>query len=227
MHAAASAPSQSLSDAERAHIMGILKETNWVVGGRNGAAARLGLPRTTLIFRMQKLGISNNTGRFHLASLEAAAFAPPQCAAVFSKLRECNKNQALSVALYQLFACMVEDPDRHQYRVAPVCPHGCSITPPYSCVPIRLLRVEWFNSGVLIGTGPWFHRPNHFYGHVDKRIDPHHDYRGPIPWVVYGAPLASILASTMLRLRVSYLGLTLRLGLGSELDWSIRARGWG
>jgi transcriptional regulator with GAF, ATPase, and Fis domain len=78
MHAAASAPSQTVSDAERAHIVGILKETNWVVGGRDGATARLGLPRTTLISRMQKLGISNNTGRFHLASVEAAAVAPPQ-----------------------------------------------------------------------------------------------------------------------------------------------------
>jgi hydrogenase-4 transcriptional activator len=76
MHATTSAPSQTLSDAERAHIMGILKETNWVVGGRNGAAARLGLPRTTLISRMQKLGISNTTNGLHLASLEAATLIP-------------------------------------------------------------------------------------------------------------------------------------------------------
>jgi formate hydrogenlyase transcriptional activator len=72
MHAAVSAPSQTLSDAERAHIVGILKETNWVVGGRNGAAARLGLPRTTLISRMQKLGISNYPSGLHLASVDAA-----------------------------------------------------------------------------------------------------------------------------------------------------------
>jgi transcriptional regulator with GAF, ATPase, and Fis domain len=58
MQEPASAPTQRLSDAERAHIIGILKEANWVVGGRDGAAARLGLPRTTLISRMQKLGIS-------------------------------------------------------------------------------------------------------------------------------------------------------------------------
>jgi formate hydrogenlyase transcriptional activator len=50
--------SQSLSDAERAHIVRVLDETLWVVGGRNGAAARLGLPRTTLISRMQKLGLT-------------------------------------------------------------------------------------------------------------------------------------------------------------------------
>src|SRR6201987_5870929 len=78
MHAAASAPSQSLSDAERAHIMGILKETNWVVGGRNGAAVRLGLPRTTLISRMQKRGISNNPKGIHLAPVEAATMARSQ-----------------------------------------------------------------------------------------------------------------------------------------------------
>src|ERR1700751_6259501 len=72
MRATASAPPQTLSDAERAHIMGILKETNWVVGGRNVAAAGLGLPRTTLISRMQKLGISNNPSGFHLTSVNTA-----------------------------------------------------------------------------------------------------------------------------------------------------------
>jgi formate hydrogenlyase transcriptional activator len=72
MHAAPSAPTQTLSDAERAHILGILKQTNWVVGGRNGAAARLGLPRTTLISRMQKLGISSNPTGLHLTSVDAA-----------------------------------------------------------------------------------------------------------------------------------------------------------
>jgi formate hydrogenlyase transcriptional activator len=51
-------PPHTLSGAERAHILGTLKETNWVIGGQDGAAARLGLPRTTLISRMQKLGIS-------------------------------------------------------------------------------------------------------------------------------------------------------------------------
>ena len=46
-----SAAPQTLSEAERAHILSILKETNWIVGGREGAAARLGVPRTTLITR--------------------------------------------------------------------------------------------------------------------------------------------------------------------------------
>jgi formate hydrogenlyase transcriptional activator len=49
---------QTLADAERAHIAMTLRETNGVVGGREGAANRLGLPRTTLISRMRKLGLS-------------------------------------------------------------------------------------------------------------------------------------------------------------------------
>lgn len=48
----------TLDDADRAHIRAMLRETNWVVGGRNGAAARLGLNRTTLIAKMRRLGIS-------------------------------------------------------------------------------------------------------------------------------------------------------------------------
>jgi formate hydrogenlyase transcriptional activator len=48
----------TLADADRAHIMATLRRTNGVVGGRNGAAARLGLKRTTLIARMRKLGVS-------------------------------------------------------------------------------------------------------------------------------------------------------------------------
>ncbi|HKD05077.1 MAG TPA: sigma 54-interacting transcriptional regulator [Bryobacteraceae bacterium] len=49
--------SQTLADAERAHILAVLKETNWVLAGANGAAARLGMNRSTLRFRMSKLGI--------------------------------------------------------------------------------------------------------------------------------------------------------------------------
>lgn len=52
------APIKKLVDAERAHITATLHETNWVVGGPRGAASQLGLPRTTLIARMQRLGIS-------------------------------------------------------------------------------------------------------------------------------------------------------------------------
>ncbi len=48
---------QTLEEAERAHILRTLKETKWVLGGPNGAAARLGINRSTLQFRMKKLGI--------------------------------------------------------------------------------------------------------------------------------------------------------------------------
>jgi formate hydrogenlyase transcriptional activator len=48
----------TLEDAERDHICKILEQTRWVVAGPNGAAARLGIKRSTLYFRMQKLGIS-------------------------------------------------------------------------------------------------------------------------------------------------------------------------
>jgi formate hydrogenlyase transcriptional activator len=50
--------SRTLADADRAHIISVLRETNWTVGGRAGAAARLGVLRTTLIAKMKKLGIS-------------------------------------------------------------------------------------------------------------------------------------------------------------------------
>lgn len=48
----------TLKDAEREHIIQALAATNWVIGGPKGAAARLGLHRTTLIAKMQKLGIT-------------------------------------------------------------------------------------------------------------------------------------------------------------------------
>jgi formate hydrogenlyase transcriptional activator len=66
----------TLADAERAHIMATLRETNWVVGGRNGAATRLGLNRTTLIARMRKLGISRETAEQSTGRSDIDAKAP-------------------------------------------------------------------------------------------------------------------------------------------------------
>jgi formate hydrogenlyase transcriptional activator len=48
----------ALEQAEREQIVRALRESNWVVGGAHGAAARLGLKRTSLAYKMQKLGIS-------------------------------------------------------------------------------------------------------------------------------------------------------------------------
>jgi formate hydrogenlyase transcriptional activator len=49
----------TLEDAERDHIRRVLEQVNWVVGGKNGAASRLGMKRTTLQSKMKKLGISH------------------------------------------------------------------------------------------------------------------------------------------------------------------------
>jgi formate hydrogenlyase transcriptional activator len=62
-------PNRTLAEMERVHIAETLRKTNWVVGGRDGAAARLGLPRTTLISRMRKLGISRDTPWSHITAL--------------------------------------------------------------------------------------------------------------------------------------------------------------
>jgi formate hydrogenlyase transcriptional activator len=51
----------TLTDAERDHIVAALTATGWVVGGPKGAAARLGMKRSTLQKKMQKLGISRPT----------------------------------------------------------------------------------------------------------------------------------------------------------------------
>jgi formate hydrogenlyase transcriptional activator len=57
----------TLEDAQRDHILKTLEQTRWVVSGPNGAASRLGIKRSTLYFRMQKLGISR-TNRNLLSS---------------------------------------------------------------------------------------------------------------------------------------------------------------
>jgi transcriptional regulator with GAF, ATPase, and Fis domain len=48
---------RTLADANREHILETLEQANWLIGGHDGAANRLGLPRTTLIYKMRKLGI--------------------------------------------------------------------------------------------------------------------------------------------------------------------------
>ena len=56
--AAGTASTKTMADAERAHITATLRETNGKIGGPRGAAAQLGMARTTLLYRMQRLGIS-------------------------------------------------------------------------------------------------------------------------------------------------------------------------
>jgi formate hydrogenlyase transcriptional activator len=51
---------QTLEEVERNHILRTLKETRWILSGPRGAASRLGLNRSTLYFRMKKLGITRS-----------------------------------------------------------------------------------------------------------------------------------------------------------------------
>jgi len=53
----------TLEEIERRHILHVLDKTNWVFSGPNGAAAKLGMKRPTLQFRMRKLGISRPSRR--------------------------------------------------------------------------------------------------------------------------------------------------------------------
>jgi formate hydrogenlyase transcriptional activator len=49
---------KTLEGIEREHILKILRQTNWIIGGRAGAAMQLGMQRSTLQSRMKKLGIA-------------------------------------------------------------------------------------------------------------------------------------------------------------------------
>jgi formate hydrogenlyase transcriptional activator len=59
----------TLEDVQRQRIVEALRETSAVIGGEKGAAARLGLKRSTLLSKMQRLGIS----RFKYTSLTQKA----------------------------------------------------------------------------------------------------------------------------------------------------------
>jgi formate hydrogenlyase transcriptional activator len=69
----AGVPMNGLAEVERDHILRALEATNWVIGGHNGAAARLGMKRTSLVYRMKKLAISRPLGAPQKRSLGAAA----------------------------------------------------------------------------------------------------------------------------------------------------------
>ncbi len=66
---------RTLEDAMRDHILETLKESNGVVGGKNGAAARLGIARTTLIAKMRRLGIESAMNEVSSAVNSRPAFA--------------------------------------------------------------------------------------------------------------------------------------------------------
>src|SRR6201984_661239 len=65
-----SAQEDTFWDSQRAVILRALDASGWIVGGLRGAAARLGLKRTTLISKMKKLGISRPVWRVEVAGLD-------------------------------------------------------------------------------------------------------------------------------------------------------------
>ncbi|HTR34341.1 MAG TPA: sigma-54 dependent transcriptional regulator [Bryobacteraceae bacterium] len=87
--ATSSVSGRTLAELERVYITETLHRTNWVVGGREGAAAKLGLPRTTLIARMRKLGIS----RARLKVQDTWSSAPAE-----NRLRREHYGEALAQA---------------------------------------------------------------------------------------------------------------------------------
>jgi formate hydrogenlyase transcriptional activator len=67
----------TLADAERAHILATLRGTDWVVGGPRGAAAQLGLARTTLLSIMQRLGIAREACAHRAREQDASFVSTP------------------------------------------------------------------------------------------------------------------------------------------------------
>jgi hypothetical protein len=65
--------------------------------------------------------------------------------------------------------------------VAPECPYGYYDVAPYACAPAGYYGPEWFNAGIFIGAGPWFHGPADFKGHVNNHFHPDHGYKGAMP----------------------------------------------
>ncbi|MGB7985791.1 MAG: hypothetical protein WCF54_11560 [Terracidiphilus sp.] len=64
---------------------------------------------------------------------------------------------------------------------APDCPYGYYDAAPYDCAPYGYYGPEWFNGGIFIGSGPWFHGHDNFRGRVNNRFHPEHGYAGARP----------------------------------------------
>ncbi len=72
-HKVSDVPINGLAEVERDHILRALEASNWVIGGQSGAAARLGMKRTSLAYRMKKLRIRRPAAIPHKRSFGAAA----------------------------------------------------------------------------------------------------------------------------------------------------------
>lgn len=63
----------------------------------------------------------------------------------------------------------------------PVCPYGYYGYGSYRCAPYGYYGPEWFNGGVFVGAGRWYHGGPGFYGHVNRGFDPRYGYHGGYP----------------------------------------------
>ena len=63
----------------------------------------------------------------------------------------------------------------------PGCPYGYYDYAPYSCSPYGYYGPQYFNAGVFVGVGPWFHGSDDFHGTVNNKFDPQHGYTGRMP----------------------------------------------
>jgi formate hydrogenlyase transcriptional activator len=70
-----SAAGGTLADVQRDYILRVLRDTRGVIGGQHGAAARLGLKRTTLLSRMERLGIAHQLRQRENSRVTPSAFA--------------------------------------------------------------------------------------------------------------------------------------------------------
>ncbi len=66
-------------------------------------------------------------------------------------------------------------------NIEPVCPYGYYGYAPYQCAPYGYYSDDWFNGGVFIGAGRWYHGGPGFYGHVNRSFDPRYGYHGAYP----------------------------------------------
>ncbi len=68
-----------------------------------------------------------------------------------------------------------------EFGAPPDCPYGYYDVAPYNCAPPGYYGPEWFNGGVFLGVGPWFHGRDEFRGYVDNHFHPDHGFHGPFP----------------------------------------------
>jgi hypothetical protein len=93
------------------------------------------------------------------------------------------------VSAAALSALLLASPSRAGAQVSfhvqigpePGCPYGYYDYGPYRCAPFGYYGPRWFDHGVFIGAGPWFHGPEGFHGDIDRHYDPRFGYHGGYP----------------------------------------------